>query len=168
MPHGFRSSFRDWAAERTDAPREVCELALAHVNTNAVEAVYRRNDRLERRRELMGAMGGVPDRIRCFATFRRAPGSRVNCALDLALDPTAMATAGPSGGRGAPGRVTMRSGPGTAAPDPPAQARAAQGRRHLSKFTAIPRQVRIEWAYCGRWRHRVAPSRTLSVPLALR
>ena len=53
VPHGFRSSFRDWAAECTDAPREVCELALAHVNTNAVEAAYRRSDLFERRRELM-------------------------------------------------------------------------------------------------------------------
>ena len=55
VPHGFRSSFRDWAAECTDAPREVCELALAHVNTNAVEAAYRRSDLFERRRELMEA-----------------------------------------------------------------------------------------------------------------
>ena len=53
VPHGFRSSFRDWAAECTDAPREVCELALAHVNTNAVEAAYRRTDLFERRRKLM-------------------------------------------------------------------------------------------------------------------
>jgi len=55
VPHGFRSSFRDWAAECTDAPREVCELALAHVNTNATEAAYRRTDLFERRRELMEA-----------------------------------------------------------------------------------------------------------------
>ena len=53
VPHGFRSSFRDWAAECTDAPREVCELALAHVNTNAIEAAYRRTDLFERRRRLM-------------------------------------------------------------------------------------------------------------------
>ena len=53
VPHGFRSSFRDWAAECTDAPREVCELALAHVNTNSIEAAYRRTDLFERRRELM-------------------------------------------------------------------------------------------------------------------
>ncbi|MCY4596001.1 MAG: hypothetical protein OXC19_14545, partial [Bryobacterales bacterium] len=46
-----RSSFRDWAAECTDAPREVCELALAHVNTNSIEAAYRRSDLFERRRE---------------------------------------------------------------------------------------------------------------------
>ena len=53
VPHGFRSSFRDWAAECSDAPREVCELALAHVNTNAIEAAYRRTDLFERRRDLM-------------------------------------------------------------------------------------------------------------------
>ena len=44
IPHGFRSSFRDWAAERTDVPREVCALALAHVNSDRVEATYQRSD----------------------------------------------------------------------------------------------------------------------------
>ena len=53
VPHGFRSSFRDWAAECTDAPREVCELALAHVNSDRVEAAYRRTDLFGRRRALM-------------------------------------------------------------------------------------------------------------------
>ena len=53
VPHGFRSSFRDWAAERTDVPREVCELALAHVNSYRVEAAYRRSDLFEKRRTLM-------------------------------------------------------------------------------------------------------------------
>ena len=53
VPHGFRSSFRDWAAECSDAPREVCELALAHVNTNRIEAAYRRTDLFERRRALV-------------------------------------------------------------------------------------------------------------------
>ena len=53
VPHGFRSSFRDWAAECSEAPREVCELALAHVNSDRVEAAYRRTDLFERRRELM-------------------------------------------------------------------------------------------------------------------
>ena len=53
VPHGFRSSFRDWAAECSEAPREVCELALAHVNTNSIEAAYRRTDLFERRRVLM-------------------------------------------------------------------------------------------------------------------
>ena len=53
VPHGFRSSFRDWAAERTDAPREVCGLALAHVNTNAIEAASQRSELFERRPVLM-------------------------------------------------------------------------------------------------------------------
>ncbi|MCY3812725.1 MAG: site-specific integrase [Gammaproteobacteria bacterium] len=53
VPHGFRSSFRDWAAECTDYPREVCELALAHVNSDRVEAAYRRSDLFEKRRTLM-------------------------------------------------------------------------------------------------------------------
>ena len=55
VPHGFRSSFRDWTAECSDAPREVCELALAHVNSDRVEAAYRRTDLFEKRRELMEA-----------------------------------------------------------------------------------------------------------------
>ena len=58
VPHGFRSSFRDWAAECSDAPREVCELALAHVNSDRVEAAYRRTDLFERRRELMEEWAG--------------------------------------------------------------------------------------------------------------
>ncbi len=52
-PHGFRSSFRDWAAETTDHPREVVEAALAHVVHNKVEAAYARSDLFERRRILM-------------------------------------------------------------------------------------------------------------------
>jgi integrase len=53
--HGFRSSFRDWAAERTGVPREVCEMALAHAVESRVEAAYRRGDLFEKRRELMAA-----------------------------------------------------------------------------------------------------------------
>ena len=53
VPHGFRSSFRQWAAERTNIPREVAELALAHVNSDRVEAAYQRSDLFERRRDLM-------------------------------------------------------------------------------------------------------------------
>ena len=51
--HGFRSSFRVWAAERTTVPREVCEAALAHTITNKAEAAYQRSDLFERRRDLM-------------------------------------------------------------------------------------------------------------------
>jgi integrase len=53
--HGFRSSFRDWAAERTNFPSEVVEMALAHVVSNKVEAAYRRGDLFEKRRRLMNA-----------------------------------------------------------------------------------------------------------------
>lgn len=53
VPHGFRSSFRNWCTECSDAPREVCELALAHVNSDRVEAAYMRTDLFERRRRLM-------------------------------------------------------------------------------------------------------------------
>jgi integrase len=53
--HGFRSSFRDWASERTSFPREVAEMALAHAIPNAVEAAYRRGDLFEKRRRMMEA-----------------------------------------------------------------------------------------------------------------
>lgn len=53
VPHGFRSTFRDWSAEQTDYPREVAEMALAHAIANKVEAAYRRGDLLDKRRQLM-------------------------------------------------------------------------------------------------------------------
>ena len=51
--HGFRSTFRDWAGERTSYPRDMAEQALAHTIPNAVEAAYRRGDMLEKRRAMM-------------------------------------------------------------------------------------------------------------------
>lgn len=60
--HGFRSTFRDWAAECTNYPNEVCEQALAHAIENAAEAAYRRGDLFEKRRALMND----------WATFCRA------------------------------------------------------------------------------------------------
>jgi len=51
--HGFRSGFRDWAAECTGYAHEVCEMALAHVIGNKSEAAYRRGDLFEKRRRLM-------------------------------------------------------------------------------------------------------------------
>ena len=51
--HGFRSAFRDWAAETTSYAHEVCEMALAHVIGNKAEAAYRRGDLFEKRRRLM-------------------------------------------------------------------------------------------------------------------
>lgn len=51
--HGFRSTFRDWASERTSYPREVCEMALAHTISDKVEAAYRRGDLFDKRKRLM-------------------------------------------------------------------------------------------------------------------
>jgi integrase len=53
VPHGFRSTFRDWVSERTNYPRELAEQALAHVLESKVEAAYRRGDALEKRRKMM-------------------------------------------------------------------------------------------------------------------
>ena len=53
--HGFRSAFRDWAAECTNFTNEVCEAALAHVIENKAEAAYRRGDLFDKRRKLMEA-----------------------------------------------------------------------------------------------------------------
>ena len=57
VPHGLRSTFRDWAAERTEFPREMAEIALAHNVGSEVERAYRRGDMLERRRGMMAAWG---------------------------------------------------------------------------------------------------------------
>jgi integrase len=65
--HGFRSAFRDWAAERTNFPNEVCEAALAHVIENKAEAAYRRGDLFEKRRKLMEA----------WATYCALPASKI-------------------------------------------------------------------------------------------
>ena len=67
--HGFRSSFRTWSSEHADAPREACELALAHRVGSAVEQAYARSDLLEKRRALMQqwadhATGGSADVVR--------------------------------------------------------------------------------------------------------
>ena len=61
--HGFRSSFKDWATERTNFPGEVAESALAHTVGNKVEAAYRRGDLFQKRRRLAEA----------WATFCKAP-----------------------------------------------------------------------------------------------
>src|SRR5262249_39512063 len=64
--HGFRSSFRDWAAERTNFPREIAEAALAHSIPSAVEAAYRRT----------GFFGRPPQRIEARAGPSTKPGAR--------------------------------------------------------------------------------------------
>ena len=53
VPHGFRSSFRDWAADMTAYPRDVAEAALAHALKDKTEAAYRRSDLFEKRARLM-------------------------------------------------------------------------------------------------------------------
>ena len=63
--HGFRSCFRDWAAERTNFPRAVCESALAHTLKDKTEAAYNRTDLFERRRDLMASWSA-------FAIARKA------------------------------------------------------------------------------------------------
>ena len=64
VPHGFRSSFRDWASERTNHPREVVEAALAHTVRNQTEAAYARSDLFERRRHLMDDWSSYIDEVR--------------------------------------------------------------------------------------------------------
>jgi integrase len=53
VPHGLRSTFRDWTTERTEYPRDMAEIALAHTVGSTVERAYRRGDMLENRRALM-------------------------------------------------------------------------------------------------------------------
>ena len=55
VPHGLRSTFRDWVAERTNYPGDMAEIAMAHKINNAVEASYRRGDMIEKRRQMMAA-----------------------------------------------------------------------------------------------------------------
>ena len=73
VPHGFRSSFRDWAAEATNHPRDVIEAALGHVVTNRTEAAYARSDLFERRRRLMNEWAAYLD----SGQGRTAPASLV-------------------------------------------------------------------------------------------
>jgi integrase len=53
--HGFRSTFRDWAGDMTNFPREICEAALAHSIGSKAETAYRRGSAIEKRRQLMAA-----------------------------------------------------------------------------------------------------------------
>ena len=78
VPHGFRSSFRDWAAERTNTPREVVEAALAHTVRNPTEAAYARSDLFVRRRHLMDdwavyLTGGAREHMVADAGDRTSP-----------------------------------------------------------------------------------------------
>jgi integrase len=82
--HGFRSSFRDWAAEETEVAREVAEAALAHTLENKVEAAYRRTDFLAKRRSLMNIWADF-----CVPPARSSaqrPTGRTNAAVAPARD----------------------------------------------------------------------------------
>jgi integrase len=74
--HGFRSTFSDWAAERTAYPREVVEMALAHAIGNKVEAAYRRGDLFDKRRNLMAV----------WASFCEAPPAETGKAVAIGRD----------------------------------------------------------------------------------
>jgi integrase len=63
VPHGFRSTFLDWAAERTNYPPELREMALAHKIANQTQAAYQRGDMFERRRALMNDWAAFVDTV---------------------------------------------------------------------------------------------------------
>ena len=63
MVHGFRSTFRDWAAEATRHQREVAEAALAHTLVSAVETAYQRGDLFEKRQALMADWAAFCGRV---------------------------------------------------------------------------------------------------------
>ena len=73
VPHGFRSTFRDWCAERTNYPQHVAEMALAHAIGSKVEAAYRRGDLMEKRRRMM-------DQWAAFCSAPRLTGELVELA----------------------------------------------------------------------------------------
>lgn len=66
--HGFRSTFRDWCSERTNYPRDVAEMALAHAIGDKVEAAYRRGDLFEKRRRMMREWGKFTSKVQVPAT----------------------------------------------------------------------------------------------------
>jgi integrase len=74
--HGFRSTFSDWAAERTNFPAEVREMALAHTVSDKVEAAYRRGDLFQKRRQVMDAWAryctapAIADKVVTLASAR--------------------------------------------------------------------------------------------------
>ena len=74
--HGFRSTFRDWAAERTAYPNEVAEMALAHAVGNKVEAAYRRGDLRDKRRRMMAD----------WATYLSQPGQTDRNVIPIRWD----------------------------------------------------------------------------------
>jgi integrase len=83
VPHGFRSSFRDWAGEQTNFPHEVCEFALAHIIKNKAEAAYARSDLFEKRRKLMDSWAKYlsDDRGNVIRLSRKVKSQRVAGSL---------------------------------------------------------------------------------------
>lgn len=75
--HGFRSTFRDWCSERTNYPRDVAEMALAHAIGDKVEAAYRRGDLFEKRRRLMRDWGKFSGKVQTAATVTAINKSKV-------------------------------------------------------------------------------------------
>ncbi|MDE1998792.1 MAG: integrase, partial [Burkholderiales bacterium] len=73
VPHGFRSTFRDWAAERTNYPRDMAEMALAHTIGNKVEAAYRRGDMFAKRRRMMDDWAKFCDQVEGNASGKVIP-----------------------------------------------------------------------------------------------
>jgi integrase len=71
VPHGFRSTFRDWASERTNYPRDAAEMALAHAIGDKVEAAYRRGDLFEKRRLMMDDWAAFCDQPSAGASVLR-------------------------------------------------------------------------------------------------
>jgi len=78
--HGFRSAFRDWASERTNFAREICEAALAHIVKDKTEAAYRRGDLFEKRRELMATWASFVDAPKPVIVPIRSSGGILNLA----------------------------------------------------------------------------------------
>jgi integrase len=78
VPHGFRSTFRDWCEEATSTPHAVSEAALAHAVADKVEAAYRRSDLFEKRTALMAAWAEqcqrLPGEVVVFSGPRAVPG----------------------------------------------------------------------------------------------
>jgi integrase len=73
VPHGFRSSFRDWSGEVSSFPRDVAEMALAHAIENKVEAAYRRGDLFAKRRRMMQEWADYLDKLKTGAGVVRLP-----------------------------------------------------------------------------------------------
>ena len=73
VPHGFRSSFRDWSGEVSSFPRDVAEMALAHMIENKVEAAYRRGDLFDKRRMMMQEWADYLDQIKAGAEVIQMP-----------------------------------------------------------------------------------------------